>query len=796
MLNGHWRNTVCVVSVLTVAGLLFACGRARTPEQSPVAADAGWNPPEFSAGDVGGEIPAPPALGELDSLFTQSAKGVRQGGQVVSLGADYEEDASGTTSGQEQAIETDGTSLDLRAYEQGEYTFAVFGQEVGDGVMGGGRDDDIPLFTLFEVSPCDYGGGRDDDIPFGYYIGLADYSVGSWRWFGPYGESDVGLEVHSEEMLSRYKSPNDMYYLAVLVSNGEKTAAGLCDRGLVGALPFSPGARSAAQAEEDPVGVRIERLVTDVDSGYGTEPAAVTGVAAVSDAGGVTLTWDANPDPHVFVYHLYRKEVGTQDPPIALADVDAPATEYRDETTEAGKVYRYAVRAVNDTGVGGFGFALAGYQTPPVIVHVTPTAGREGRQVRFIPIIFGEEPFAYEWNFYGDLSPVTSGEARPLVTLGDIGLRTVTLTVTNAYGSDFYGFNVRVLSSEPRWRAFALAIDGDVGPNSSMALVDGKPAVVCGDRTAGAVQFIRAADQWGITWNPPQVIDSSTRAGPLSLAVVNNLPAVGYFTSSFNGELKYVMADTPDGVSWATPVTLGSFSDLTLGVALMEVDGRPAMSFQGGNYLKYVRATDAAGAAWDSPITVDDTWLSGAFCSMALVGGVPGISYYMGGLRFVRANDAQGAAWGSFVAADDGSAKGNYSSLLVVLGGFPAISYFEETGSDPPQGRLMYVRAQDREGASWRTPIVVDDGGGGETGVNTSMAYIGGRPAIAYLDSANRNLMFVRAEDARGDAWGAPVLVDDSGHLGGAVTLIETGGLPAIGYADTYDADIKYAIFY
>jgi len=76
------------------------------------------------------------------------------------------------------------------------------------------------------------------------------------------------------------------------------------------------------------------------------------------------------------------------------------------------------------------------------------------------------------------------------------------------------------------------------------------------------------------------------------------------------------------------------------------------------------------------------------------------------------------------------------------------------------------------------------------------MAYIGGRPAIAYMDWTHRSLLFVRALDARGDSWGGPVLVDGSGHLGGPVTLIETGGLPAICYADTYDADVKFAVFY
>lgn len=796
MMAAAYRYALSAFFIITTVGLLLSCGRGPALDNHPALSDANWDDTELIGDDISEESVGPPPLEELDGIFADASKGVRQGEQVVSFGADYEPDASGTTSEQEQSIETEDTSLNLRAYEPGEYTYAVFGQEVGDGVLGGGRDDDIPLFTLFEVGPSTYGGGRDDDIPLLYFIGLADYSVGSWRWFGPFGDSDLGLEIYGEEMLSRYKSPNDMYYMTVLVSSGEKATASLPTEGVVGTLPFPADGKFASQAEENPFGVRIDRLITDVDSGYGTEPASVTGVSAVADAGGITVTWDANPDPHVFMYHVYRKEVGTPDPPIALADVDAPATEYRDNTTVAGTVYRYAVRALNDTGVGGFGFALAGYQTPPAIAHITPTVGSEGSEVRFTPIVFGEGPFTYAWNFYGDLAPAASTDARPLVTLGDIGMRTVTLTVTNAYGSDFYGFNIRVLSSEPQWRTFALAMDGDVGPASSMALIDGKPAVVCSDTTNGAVQFIRASDQWGISWNSPRPIDATTSAGHISLSVVNGMPAVGYLTSSFNGELKYVMGELSDGNAWGSPVSIGSFSDLSLGVSLREVDGRPAMSFQGGSYLKFVRANDANGTSWGSPVTVDSTWLSGAFNSMALVGGKPSVAYYMAGLRFVQADDAQGISWGDFVAADDGESKGNYASLMAVLGGFPAVSYYEETSSDPPQGRLMFVRASDREGANWGSPTVVDDGAGGEVGSGTSMAYIGGRPAIAYMDWTHRSLLFVRALDARGDSWGGPVLVDGSGHLGVTVTLIEASGLPAICYADTYGFDIKYAVFY
>jgi C1A family cysteine protease len=85
---------------------------------------------------------------------------------------------------------------------------------------------------------------------------------------------------------------------------------------------------------------------------------------------------------------------------------------------------------------------------------------------------------------------------------------------------------------------------------------------------------------------------------------------------------------------------------------------------------------------------------------------------------------------------------GWYNSLAVV-GGNPAISYSSSSA-------LKYVSAKDAGGIAWNAPVVVDDAGSGQTGLDTSLAVIDGNPAISYWDYTDNKLRYVRATAASG----------------------------------------------
>ncbi|MCD6282081.1 hypothetical protein J7J84_00530, partial [bacterium] len=215
------------------------------------------------------------------------------------------------------------------------------------------------------------------------------------------------------------------------------------------------------------------------------------------------------------------------------------------------------------------------------------------------------------------------------------------------------------------------------------------------------------------------------------------------------------------------------------------VNGCPAVSYINPSLeeLVYVRATDALGMTWGEPVIVDDGDENkvGPYTFLAVVNGHPAIAYYSWEdhkLKYVRADDANGDSWGSpLVLADARVGEfSEYGLSLVVVHEKPAIAY---EGRDPDG--LIYVRALDANGDSWGSPILV----AGVYGTHEfSMALISGGPAISYYDPWDDFLLkYVRAVDAEGSTWSSPVSL---GYMsGGKSSLAEINGKPAISYASS-----------
>jgi len=95
---------------------------------------------------------------------------------------------------------------------------------------------------------------------------------------------------------------------------------------------------------------------------------------------------------------------------------------------------------------------------------------------------------------------------------------------------------------------------------------------------------------------------------------------------------------------------------------------------------------------------------------------------------------------------DSFASTGSFSSLSIINGN-PAISYQEGSNSD-----LRYVRANNADGTSWDAPIIVDSAG--VNGAYTSLEIVNGKPAISYFDAQpNNDLRYVRAANADGTGW-------------------------------------------
>lgn len=149
-----------------------------------------------------------------------------------------------------------------------------------------------------------------------------------------------------------------------------------------------------------------------------------------------------------------------------------------------------------------------------------------------------------------------------------------------------------------------------------------------------------------------------------------------------------------------------------------------------------------------------------------------------------------GQQWRDPIKLDYNWATGNHTSIEYISGN-PAIAYLDEMFD-----RLVYTRSLDESGASWGEPIIVYERDLDDAGAYADLEVVGGAPAIAYHNRITKNLLFVTAQDALGEAWNDPEVVDENGNVGNYLTFEVINGAPAIAYFDTGERDLRYAVWY
>ncbi|MBS1510106.1 MAG: T9SS type A sorting domain-containing protein [Bacteroidetes bacterium] len=222
------------------------------------------------------------------------------------------------------------------------------------------------------------------------------------------------------------------------------------------------------------------------------------------------------------------------------------------------------------------------------------------------------------------------------------------------------------------------------------------------------------------------------------------------------------------------------------------VNGNPAVAYYDGTNkrLKFIRADENNGSSWTSAaVVVSATGDVGKYASLLVVDGNPAIAYYDGlagklNLMYVRANDADGTSWGTPVVVESTNDVGQYASLAIVNGN-PAIAYYDNTNGD-----LRYIRATNIDGTAWGTPVAVETIN--NVGWYASLAVVNGNPAIAFYDVTNGDLRYTRANDANGTSWAAGMAVQTTNNIGQYASLLVVNGNPAISYYDVSNTDLRY----
>jgi hypothetical protein len=137
------------------------------------------------------------------------------------------------------------------------------------------------------------------------------------------------------------------------------------------------------------------------------------------------------------------------------------------------------------------------------------------------------------------------------------------------------------------------------------------------------------------------------------------------------------------------------------------------------------------------------------------------------------------------VTLDGQIGAGDYISAAIVDGN-PAVAY--QNGSTH---ELYFVRATDAGGTTWGAPVAVDTSGI-NNGLDPSLAVVNGKPAVSYYLFDSGDLKYVQAGDAQGTGWGAPVSLDTAINSGQYNSLAVVNGNPAISYYDATNFTLRY----
>lgn len=254
-------------------------------------------------------------------------------------------------------------------------------------------------------------------------------------------------------------------------------------------------------------------------------------------------------------------------------------------------------------------------------------------------------------------------------------------------------------------------VDSDAYGPTSLAEIDGQPAISFYDSRRGLLQYARYD---GASWQV-ETVDSPGVVGEYSsLAEIDGRPAISYLARDA-GELRYARHD---GTTWQIEVVEpapGFWSD----TSLAEIDGRPAISYVDVSRadLKYARHD---GTAWQIE-SVDTVGFVGRGGSLAEVGGVAMISYFDDDHRQLRLARRDGAGWR--IENVTPTARRDGQSSLVDWNGRPAIALGGQ--------RVLFLY---HDGSDWQEmPLLVNDNVCCDLGVNgPSLALVGGQPAIAH----------------------------------------------------------------
>lgn len=253
-----------------------------------------------------------------------------------------------------------------------------------------------------------------------------------------------------------------------------------------------------------------------------------------------------------------------------------------------------------------------------------------------------------------------------------------------------------------------------------------------------------------------------------------------------------ITVDAPEGL------------DAGYDICLKIVNGNPAIAHvtQTGRTLRYLRSATPSGLdPEDWTVVTLDNINNPQRCSLAVIAGNPAISYYRdsvsGGLLYTRSTTAAGMLASDWIAPVEvdvsGPNRGSFTSLAEV-GGNPAIAYTDGSNAD-----LRYARSSTGDGAlatDWSNVLV--DGSASSVGEWPSLAVVAGNPAIAYVSATDLGIRYARSTTANGlneTDWSGGTHTNVATFTAGAThpSLMVINNNPAVAFQDLDSFFLRYS---
>jgi hypothetical protein len=284
-----------------------------------------------------------------------------------------------------------------------------------------------------------------------------------------------------------------------------------------------------------------------------------------------------------------------------------------------------------------------------------------------------------------------------------------------------------------------LATSNLIGQNASLVEVAGKPAIACGDGNTGDLDYFRADDATGTSWQPKQVLATTPSVVEPCLAVIDGKPTISFHGAG--GDMEIIQANDSAGSSWpATWLELETADSCGYWSTLTTIGGQPAVCYFDLTTSQLKFSTDP-GSGWITPVVVSSTFTVEELPTAMLdVGGEAQIYFAINysAITTLASVRGGGAVWDSVVIMDAGTSPSGAGSRIraQIVNGKPQVAYARHNPT-----YLVVAKSIDPEGLQWQNPeplfsILNNATVGGLLDIN-------GRTAVAY-SSAPTCITFTR----------------------------------------------------